>query len=407
LTPTALAFSHGHARQCTTPLSFSRMINQIFVTNCADFHHGLLGQWQEDLKDIFAPHFHYVPIKYKSYRWFGFTKMICEPWVLAGFIALFLYLRYRGEITKGGALILIVIGLTIAWLSSPIRRHLTLAVFKRSLTQHALFGNRVHIIAHSFGTYLTGMSLKNYADLRAANIVLTGCVLSRTWDWEQLLLKWNPLAFLNIRNEVSGRDKVPLAACYAQKLVPGLGVSGALGFGPDGVFVHTVNSPNLPCPQCSASVLATVHNMFAPHSGHSTAFIDAGYAARYWLPFLWDIDPLEYGEFLELCISACDFEEKGAKAKRRIIEGELCERDWKWAGVRLGEYIETEIAAHPRFGSQVESVGTLVTLTLSGGWKTVGEASAAAVKKDGDWMPRARGLNPLIAVTNAVDAALI
>jgi SIR2-like domain len=42
LTPTALAFSHGHARQCTTPLSFSRMINQIFVTNCVDFHHGLL-----------------------------------------------------------------------------------------------------------------------------------------------------------------------------------------------------------------------------------------------------------------------------------------------------------------------------------------------------------------------------
>jgi hypothetical protein len=44
LTPTALSFSHGHARDYTTPLTFSP---QLFVTNRVDFHHGLLGVYFE------------------------------------------------------------------------------------------------------------------------------------------------------------------------------------------------------------------------------------------------------------------------------------------------------------------------------------------------------------------------
>lgn len=65
--------------------------------------------------------------------------------------------------------------------------------------------------------------------------------------------------------------------------------------------------------------------------GHSDAFVGPAHAARFWLPFLWGIDPAGYGLLLDFCESAADQQELGNINRLIVVEDELLSSEWRWA----------------------------------------------------------------------------
>lgn len=364
------------------------------------------GQWQEDLQPLFTPHFHYVIIKYPSYRWFGVFKLVLEPWVLFPLGAALLWMMYRGLIAGWFHLTIWFLAvLILAHLSSYVRRWLTLAFVKRRVTRHMLFGRRPHVIAHSLGTYLMSRTLKKFSDVRAHNLILAGSVISRSWDWTGLLAR-NQFAFRRIRNEVAMKDWVARLAYFLEGLIPGFGMAGFAGFYEVPDVIHTVASSNSSCGKCPATP-AVIHNVKSLEAGHSDAFIGPGYAASFWLPYLWDIDPPEYQRFMEMCVLAYDLQEMGDNVGIRPVERELRDTPWSWIAPQssLAKYVEEQVLAHPSLTTGV-TITDVVSLGIAGMWRAAALASDAVQHQEPGWEGRVRALHPKVAIAIAVDGAL-
>lgn len=72
---------------------------------------------------------------------------------------------------------------------------------------------RVSVIAHSFGTYLAMEALvRENGDLRYDRVVLTGCILPRTFDWKRVV---NDKLVMAVRNERATSDWVVGLALWA------------------------------------------------------------------------------------------------------------------------------------------------------------------------------------------------
>ena len=113
-------------------------------------------------------------------------------------------------------------------------------------------------------------------------------------------------------------------------------MAGFAGFHEIPNFIHSIGSPNSACTSCKPPApAAVIHNVKSPECGHSDVFIGPGYAAAFWLPYLWGIDPPEYQQFIERCVLAFEFETLGDNAKVRILEAELREIPWNWASGSL------------------------------------------------------------------------
>lgn len=360
------------------------------------------GLWQEMVKPVFAPHFEYKAIKYPYYRRLGVLKLVIEPWVFFPLVIIVFVLWYLSYISSLLMFVLALPILLFSYLGSFVRRRLAVNSVKREMMKYMVNGRRPHIIAHSLGTFLTFTYLGKFPDPRARNIVLTGCVLTRDFDWNRLK-SFNPLAFRKIRNEVGSKDWVASLAYYLERWVPGLGVAGFAGFSEAENIVHTVPSPNQPCETCKGQAVP-IHNVISPYCGHSDTFIDHGYASRYWLPFLWDIDPTEYEEFLNLCIGADKLEDLGNLSDLRIAEDELRVSAWTWAKGSLEAYVEREINADPRTRLQHLPVADLVSQAISGVWRAVAIASEVSLTQTLGWEKKARALHPSIAVQHAVNS---
>jgi hypothetical protein len=122
-------------------------------------------------------------------------------------------------------------------------------------------------------------------------------------------------------------------------LLPGFGSSGAFGFSERSGVVHTVRTPNEPCASCaSGSADVTIHNIVFPEYTHSDHFVGVGHTES-WLPYLWGIDPGEFSDFVDMCVLAADLEDEKDWVHLEIVESELRERPWKWAGMPLEEFV--------------------------------------------------------------------
>ena len=90
----------------------------------------------------------------------------------------------------------------------------------------------------------------------------------------------------------------------------------------------------------------------------------------------------------------------------RVTETELLDCSWDWADGTLRAYIGKQINA--RAGSAPAQPLPNINLIILGVYKSVAGATAVTESDapPNDWMTTARALNPRIAVTNAVDAAL-
>jgi pimeloyl-ACP methyl ester carboxylesterase len=211
--------------------------------------HGIdtTGDWQQEVERVFTPHFECVNLKYTHYRRFGAVRLAFgSEWVL--FLALIaLAVCIAGLFSRS-----IIIALAaVAWLFAIAvagivvarrKRSQQLNEFKIELDARLPFGSSPHLIAHSFGTFLSGNALAKFPNLRFNRVVFAGCVLPRYFGWTNIL-KLNPNAFAHLRNEIAAKDWIPRVAEFAKfVLLPGFGSAGVWGFWDGAEAVHTIDA---------------------------------------------------------------------------------------------------------------------------------------------------------------------
>jgi pimeloyl-ACP methyl ester carboxylesterase len=193
---------------------------------------------------------------------------------------------------------------------------------KRRLANAAKGVRRVHLIAHSFGTYVAGDTIATVPSAKFGRAILGGCVLGedfmdkhyKKWSWPQKGAGTEKYQILSVRNELASRDWIVQVAAQLVRLVPGFGAAGSKGFSGPHELVHSVSTPNGECVACWPSEVsevsvaeppspAVVHNVLCEGLGHSDYFLSANHAILYWIPFFWGYDPAVYRQFLFLCVT--------------------------------------------------------------------------------------------------------
>lgn len=259
------------------------------------------GEWQEEVASALKMFFDFEPIKYNSYRWFRGTELVLNPfvWILLG---LALAVLVHAGVLRGTATIFVAILLIVflSVLGTYPYRHAAIQSFRKKLSAKYVSGGAPpSMIAHSFGTYLTGRALRDMSWASFDRIVLAGCVLEKDFPWKTL--QDNPPRFQEVRNEMAARDNVARMAAWLDRLIPGFGSAGYSGF-VGSHWVHNLESANTICQSCQASPSRSLlHNVKSKELGHSDVFLGPAYAVIYWLPFLWGYDPAAYRKFLQLC----------------------------------------------------------------------------------------------------------
>lgn len=316
-------------------------------------------------------------------------------------------LSWRGWLT-GWLLVVgvplgLLLGLVLAVVAAPVRRKLALRSVWRQASPY-MKDKRPHIIAHSFGTYLTATMLQEVPAARARRVVLVGCVLHDRRDWAALKLRKRD-AFDEVRNDWTNKDAVVWLAGWIERRIPGFGQAGRTGFRGRPPIVHNVDHPTALCKACEAVPGALVHNVDCSGLGHSDAFIGPAHAARFWLPFLWGIDPAEYGFLLDFCESAADQQELGNINRLKVVEDELLSWEWRWADRQtLKDYI-TGLAQEDRRRAG-RSVDELVGRIVRVFWQAIERGRTARETGDPSEARWIIYLFPWQAVGYAVDQVL-
>lgn len=381
--------------------------------------HGIntAGEWQAVVEEVLAPHFCCVPVKYHDYRRFGAVKQLLGPW--SG-VALTLWIAGMFVFGLGGigwAWCVAIVLMVLTLLEAFVRRRISWNRVKRQLDSECSIGLRPHLISHSFGTWLTGRILRVFPDALCDKIILIGSVLPTRYDWKGILeAKPRPRAFEQVRNEIGKKDLVVWIAGLLE-WIPGVGFghAGVKGFKSvgDGEPVHTLSNAMVPCVECE-SQRAAIHNVPLREFMHSTAFLTKRHAELLWLPFLFNVDPGEYREMLELCELATALEESGDEAQLAHLELAIHERQWRWLrAIGFGKTFEDYVAfrAYKRLeesGSEPETeLKEVVDLVIRYFWIVVAEALAERRK------PRENqndllllSLRPVTAVTVALSHVL-
>lgn len=363
------------------------------------------GEWQQTIVPILAPFFDSKAIRYRHYRWFGGLKLVIEPWILVLFLIVPLLPWWYGWLAGWSIVaaepVALLLGLVAAYAASPIRRWFALRSVMRQASPH-MQDRAPHIIAHSFGSYLAGTMLQKYPAARAKRVVLVGCVLDTHWDWIGLRGK-KPDAFCEVRNDWTTHDSVVWLAGLITRRIPGFGEAGRSKFQGSHPLIHSVAHPTAMCVSCNAAT-GLLHNVDCSGLGHSDAFIGPAHAARFWLPYLWGIEPAEYGNLLDMCESAVDLHELGDMRRLTIVEDELLNRKWRWAGETLRNYVADLVKADTRRGGRTvnELVGRIVRVF----WQTLERARLARMTSDPSEARWVVYLYPWRAVAHGVEQVL-
>jgi pimeloyl-ACP methyl ester carboxylesterase len=365
--------------------------------------HGIntAGDWQRELQSVLEPHFSCISITYPHYRYFGALRLILEPWILfAGVLVLATLYMSRLIQTSWFTWSLCVGGLlVIAHLGASFRRRAVAKYVKEEIDKHRGPGERPHLIAHSFGTFLAGTLMMRYSDLRFDAVILAGCTLPTSYNWSRLKTGYvSP----RIRNEVARSDWVLRTAAVFRWIIRGMGNAGIYGFRARGV--HSIATPDSQCSIRGCNGRSGVHNVRVPF-GHSDHFVGRGHTETFWLPFLWNIDGAEYRHFLEMCRLAADLTKARDWQRLEPVERALTETRWDWAdGETLAEFVERQVRAE--FGSvskgrlPADLAGT-VSRVIANLWETVADATDKRRTESGENLAV---LFPRIAVAKAVDS---
>ena len=223
--------------------------------------------WQDRAAMALGPHFRCVPITYRQYGSllgaFGALFNLSTILALCGVVVW--YGTWRSPI-RISALTLVAIVASVA--IARYRRRRVVDVVKRQISLKA--GQRQpHVIAHSFGTYISGWALEKFQDLRFGRIVLVGSVLPRNFKWQNIRRR-RPDAFKDVRNDIGLADSVVWLLKRLGRIAPDMGTSGLFGFLGSSRVVHRSSRAWGPCLRCvQAQKRPLIHDIFLAKYRHS------------------------------------------------------------------------------------------------------------------------------------------
>ena len=271
-------------------------------------------------------------------------------------------------------------------------------------------GERPHLIAHSFGTYISTTAMQVHPHLSYAKVILAGCVLPVNLDWKKIHDRGHGGMFREVRNDVSANDELGPFLRRARYLGVGkiFGEAGTKGFA-SSAHVHSQLGLWRRCNQCKTSQWALVHNVLGADVYHSGA-LELSYIESFWLPFLWGIQPSEYRDFVEACYKLDRQQNRDAVEFRRDRERFL-RRQWGWVAAQAGgssrtltaairAQIEARISLSPG-AYRREVVEMLSEVAVERTWKAVAKAKTSSVDSS-----RRRHLDPKYAAFDAARRTL-
>jgi pimeloyl-ACP methyl ester carboxylesterase len=362
--------------------------------------------WQAMVGRVLGPHFRCIHLSYDKYSTLlGPVQVLFSLSLLmiavAGAAVLVCF--DHGWLAILVALVAIVTSPVAAWLT----RRRCVAEFKRQLSAAVGHVPVPHLIAHSFGTYLTGNALRKFPDLSFQKIIFIGSVLPSTFDWKTIQTERN--AFVEIRNEKGLRDQVVPLLRWVRWIARDLGAAGIGGFQGDPTYVHDEQSAWGPCPTC-VSGSAPIHNVALEDFLHSDTLLGPGHARRLWLPYFWGYAPREFDEFVRLCWKAAYLKQEELLNELAPVEAELRARAWTWTSGTIEAYISRYLdKLANKSAKRAKAIAAhrdkIIDETIGFSYVAVTDAALES-QKDDDVSPQvASALHPLIAITRAaIDA---
>lgn len=300
--------------------------------------HGVCpSNWQDTAKRVLEPHFGYTAIRYGDYdcERGGAIKAVVHPVFFLAAVSLFVWTIYTGSTDwwYGVAAGLVVAG----GLISGAQRRRCGDRIKAQISEQSAVAYSTHVIAHSFGTYLTAHAMRSY-DIAFDRVVLVGCVLPRRFDWNAVLSRYSPIdqegerlwVETDIRNELGTSDLVSWLAGVTGWMSRELGRAGQKGFIAGSHAVHTTAGPWDACAPCQPVSTASIHNVPLKEYGHSKWALGPGHALHFWLPYLWGYPPARFKSWLIICGKATRELQTKNKEGFDDAAGLLLRKTWPW-----------------------------------------------------------------------------
>jgi len=372
------------------------------------------GEWQERSEPILQPFFRLRKFKYEEYKqhiasviWLALQPLGGLVGILAAVSVFFFWHPFTTW--RNGVLPALVFA--AFWLGCGIiaSRRLNKVADRFTEFWGGTLSFRVppHIVAHSLGTFLTGFCLAKSKGLRAGRLILNGCVLHRYFPWGEIK---GDFRVEEVHNEIARKDLTSRLAYALHGSIPRMGHAGVFGF-KEPPNTYTWNDPyrvRWYCEKgCSCAnpekrpneqTAAFVHNLIHGELGHSDVHLGPAHAIAFWLPTLFDIAPLPYMQFRDLCIK-CRTAERTQAINESELEDELRAKCWGWTEGPLEDRIRRHVKARLR-GRQLNSevIESLISLAVRYLWVNV--ATATEEQGDGE---SAINLWPESALSNAIE----
>jgi pimeloyl-ACP methyl ester carboxylesterase len=371
--------------------------------------------WQTRAARVLEPHFRCIPIVYRHYASpIGAFVVFVN---VSTFIALALAFAYVPTLrTPVYGAMSVAAACIISVIVARMRRHWVVDQVKAQISTKTR-GKPAHVIAHSFGTYICGWALEKFQDLRFERIVLVGSVLPTTFNWRAVYRR-KPRRFEEVRNEIGMCDLVVWLVMWMQVIARDLGVAGLRGFVGEKRDVHRSSRPWDPCRVCALMHRRPlIHNVFLAKYRHSTWALGPGHASELWLPYLWDLSPREFNEFVVCCRDAAFAYQEQRWQDLDDAENRLRDRTWTWTRDRtLETFVGAEIDSltsrpQTRHADVIrDQRATVIEDAFIGVYLAIADAYEESTNLDPEPSPEhdqvAIAFYPPFAISRALDSAI-
>jgi pimeloyl-ACP methyl ester carboxylesterase len=243
----------------------------------------------------------------------------------------------------------------------------------------SMTGAPPHIIAHSFGTYLTAAIFERYDWARANRIIFCGSAVAEDFPWKRVHRdhQLGGKNFKELRNDWFSCDQVIKVADWV-RAIPHFGCAGLRGFNMVPGLVHNLSGAAFACSNWRRGECVPIHNVEREIAveaepavvDHSLAYLTPANIAQFWLPYLWGLDAAEYEDLRELSRGTDEALRLGDRGTIGVKEKQLLARKYSWWPKPLLDHLTEVLNSEPykdqwKGKTEVEMQGRILPIFLA------------------------------------------